>query len=473
MRPQSTTTANPRRWQLLWLLAVAQFMLILDVTVVALALPHMQADLGLSRQELTWVVTGYTVMFGGLLLLGGRITDLVGGRTIVMLGLSVFVIASLITGLADGSAIVIIGRLGQGLGAALLSPAALSMLPKLFDGAELGKALGIWSGVGGAGSAIGVLLGGVLTAGPGWPWVFFLNVPVGLILLILLARLLPRLPRGPQFGLDVLGALLVTLATGAAAYGVVMAGETGWFSPELWIPLLIAAVLYALFVLRLNATRSPLIRPGLLRQRPVAAGMFVIWAATALMIAVFFLGSFLLQEHAGYGPLLTGLLFLPVAVGAIIGAQLAGRLVAQMGLRRLAGSAFGLSAAGLAVPYFTIETIALVIALAIGSVGLGGLFVVSSVSAFSTVAPEETGITSGALSTFHELGAAIGVSAASSIAAASLTGSGTEGITTTFGVAALVALAAALISTAALPGRTPRAEPPGFRERTAHEPQQR
>lgn len=458
MHSQPTPTANPRRWQLLWLLAVAQFMLILDVTVVALALPHMQADLGLSRQELTWVVTGYTVMFGGLLLLGGRIADLVGSRTIVILGLSVFVVASLATGLADGSAIVIIGRLGQGLGAALLSPAALSMLPRLFEGAELGKALGIWSGVGGAGSAIGVLLGGVLTAGPGWPWVFFVNVPVGLILLVMLARLLPRLPRGPRSGLDVLGALLVTFATSAAAYGVVMAGETGWFSPELWIPLLIAAVLYGLFAFRLKAANTPLIRPGLLQQRPVAAGMFVIWAAAALMIAVFFLGSFLLQNHAGYGPLVTGLLFLPVAAGAIVGAQLAGRLVAPMGLRKLAGIAFGLSAAGLVVPYFTGEIMALVIALAIGSVGLGGLFVVSSVSAFSTVAPEETGVTSGALSTFHELGAAIGVSAASSIAAASLTGSGSEGIAAAFGIAALVALAAALIATAALPGRAPRAE---------------
>lgn len=458
MHSQPTPTANPRRWQLLWLLAVAQFMLILDVTVVALALPHMQADLGLSRQELTWVVTGYTVMFGGLLLLGGRIADLVGSRTIVILGLSVFVVASLATGLADGSAIVIIGRLGQGLGAALLSPAALSMLPRLFEGAELGKALGIWSGVGGAGSAIGVLLGGVLTAGPGWPWVFFVNVPVGLILLVMLARLLPRLPRGPRSGLDVLGALLVTFATSAAAYGVVMAGETGWFSPELWIPLLIAAVLYGLFAFRLKAANTPLIRPGLLQQRPVAAGMFVIWAAAALMIAVFFLGSFLLQNHAGYGPLVTGLLFLPVAAGAIVGAQLAGRLVAPMGLRKLAGIAFGLSAAGLVVPYFTGEIMALVIALAIGSVGLGGLFVVSSVSAFSTVAPEETGVTSGALSTFHELGAAIGVSAASSIAAASLTGSGIEGIAAAFGIAALVALAAALIATAALPGRAPRAE---------------
>src|SRR3954467_9826260 len=182
---------NPRRWRLLGLLAVAQFMLILDVTVVAIALPNIQTDLGLSRETLTWVVSAYTLMFGGLMLLGGRAADLFGSRRVVLTGLVVFTLASLVTGLANGPEVLLGGRIAQGVGAALLSPAALSVVTKTFDGAERDKALGIWSAMGGGGSAIGVLLCGLLTSGPGWPWVFYVKVPIGLIVFALLLRLLP------------------------------------------------------------------------------------------------------------------------------------------------------------------------------------------------------------------------------------------------------------------------------------------
>ncbi|HWD77374.1 MAG TPA: MFS transporter, partial [Kribbella sp.] len=222
---------DPRRWRLLGLLAVAQFMLILDVTVVAIALPNIETDLGLRRETLTWVVSAYTLMFGGLMLLGGRAADLFGSRRVVLTGLGVFTLASLTTGLAQGPEVLLAGRVAQGIGAAMLSPAALSVVTKTFDGEERNKALGIWSAMGGGGSAIGVLLGGLLTAGPGWQWVFYINLPIGLVVFVLLLRMLPAdRPAQQQGRLDVPGALLVTAGTGTAIYALINAGDRGWLS---------------------------------------------------------------------------------------------------------------------------------------------------------------------------------------------------------------------------------------------------
>ncbi|HEV2927693.1 MAG TPA: MFS transporter, partial [Propionibacteriaceae bacterium] len=172
----------PRRWRILGILGVVQLMLILDVTVVAVALPSMSADLGLGRQPLTWVVSGYTLAFGGLLLLGGRAADLFGARRLMAVGLGLFSGASLLAGLAPTGWALLVGRVLQGVAAAILSPGALSLVVRMFDGSERDRALGIWSALGGGGAALGLLLGGSLTAGPGWPWVFFVNVPVGLLL---------------------------------------------------------------------------------------------------------------------------------------------------------------------------------------------------------------------------------------------------------------------------------------------------
>src|ERR671916_3235342 len=212
MAQAATTATVPaphpdlRRWRILGLLGVAQLMLILDVTVVTIALPDISADLGLGRQQLTWVVSGYTLAFGGLLLLGGRAADLFGARRLVVLGLLAFAGASLLAGLAPTGWALLAGRVLQGLAAAFLSPSALSLVVRTFDGAERDRALGIWSALGGGGAALGVLLGGLLTAGPGWPWVFFVNVPVGLLLGLGLHRMLPaRRTVTPRARLDVVG----------------------------------------------------------------------------------------------------------------------------------------------------------------------------------------------------------------------------------------------------------------------------
>lgn len=450
----------PHRWRTLALLGIAQFMLILDVTVVAISLPLMGADLGLDRQTVTWVVSAYTLTFGGLMLLGGRIADLIGPRTTVLAGLAVFTIASLVTGAAQDGVMVLTGRVGQGLGAAMLSPAALSVVVRLFEGDERNKALGIWSALGGGGAAVGVLVGGLLAAGPGWPWVFYVNVPIGVIVFAGLVRLLPSLPpvqTGQRRSADVLGALLVTAATGSVIYAMIGAGEVGWLAPRTLLTFAAGLLLYALFGWRQRVAAAPLMDLRLLSRRPVVAGTFVIAIGTALMVAVFFLGSFYLQNNAGLGPLVTGLLFLPVAIATMIGAQLGGRIIGTSGGRGLAIAGLVVAAAGLVIPALWPSTVSVVVGISVGSAGIGTLFVVASATALGQVQPHEAGIASGIVSTFHEFGASVGAAVVSSIAAASLATQADSGYVTAFTVTAIAAVIGAVVAGSLIPGRQPTA----------------
>ena len=447
---------DPRRWRLLGLLAVAQFMLILDVTVVAIALPNIQSDLGLSRETLTWVVSAYTLMFGGLMLLGGRAADLFGSRRVVLTGLIVFTLASLVTGLANGPELLLGGRVAQGIGAAMLSPAALSVVTKTFDGDERNKALGIWSAMGGGGAAIGVLLGGLLTAGPGWQWVFYINLPIGLIVFILLLRLLPAdRPSEQQGRLDVPGALLVTAGTGTAIYALINAGDRGWLSAATLGTLAGAVVLYGVFAWVQRSVRSPLMDLRILTRRPVAVGTFMLLIATALMISMFFLGSFYLQHFKQYGALRTGLLFLPVAIAAIVGAHLAGQLVGRVGARPVAVAGFAITAIGVAVPAIWEGATEIVIGMTVGTVGLGAAFVAASTTTFAQIDHREAGLASGILSTFHEFGASLGVAVVSSVAAASLAGTVSTGFSSGFTFAAVTAAVAAVLALIVVPAFKP------------------
>jgi EmrB/QacA subfamily drug resistance transporter len=450
------TEPDPRRWRLLGLLAVAQFMLILDVTVVAIALPNIETDLGLSRETLTWVVSAYTLMFGGLMLLGGRAADLFGSRRVVLTGLIVFTLASLVTGLAGGPEVLLAGRVAQGIGAAMLSPAALSVVTKTFDGDERNKALGIWSAMGGGGSAIGVLLGGLLTAGPGWQWVFYINLPIGVIVFILLFRMLPAdRPSESQGRLDVPGALLVTAGTGTAIYALINAGDRGWLSAATLGTLAGALVLYGVFAWVQRSVRSPLMDLRILTRRPVAAGTFMLLIATALMISMFFLGSFYLQHFKQYGALRTGLLFLPVAIAAIVGAHLAGQLVGRVGARPVAVVGFAITAIGVAVPAIWEGAAVVVIGMTVGTVGLGTAFVASSTTTFAQIDHREAGLASGILSTFHEFGASLGVAVVSSVAAASLAGTVSTGFARGFTFAAITAAVAAVLALIVVPAFKP------------------
>lgn len=451
---ESVSAPNPLRWRILAALGVAQLMLVLDVTVVAIALPHMETDLGLSRQAVTWIVSAYALTFGGLMLLGGRIADLFGAKRVVLTGLLIFTAASLAAGLAGSSTMLLGGRIAQGVGAALLSPSALSLVVRLFEGDERNKALGVWSALGGGGAALGVLLGGVLTAGPGWPWVFFVNVPIGLIILAALAVMVPRFDTAtPRPSLDVLGAILVTASTGSVIYAFINAGDNGWLTGTTGLLLVAGAVGYLLFVAWQRRSVSPLMDVRLLIRRPVATGTFMILIATVLMIAVFFLGTFYFQHELGYGALRAGLLFLPVAIATMAGANMTGRMIGRVGARPLAVLGLTVAAAGMAVPAVSLDAVTVVIGVTIAGAGTGAIFVVASATALGQVAPHEAGIASGIVSTFHEFGAASGAAVVSSVAAASLVGHTSIGFTRGFVFAAATAAVAAIVAVALTPGR--------------------
>lgn len=443
-----------RRWWALGFLGVAQLMLILDVTVVTIALPDLGRDLGMGRESLTWVMSAYTLAFGGLMLVGGRAADVFGPRTLVFAGLALFTGASLVAGLATGPESMLAARAAQGVGAALLSPAALSVVVRLFDGEERAKALGVWSALGGVGAAVGVLLGGAITAGPGWEWIFTVNVPVGIAVGVALAVVLPRLPGAGRTSLDLLGAALVTAATGLVIHAFIGAGDDGWTATRTLGELAAGVALYGVLGLWLRSTAHPLVDPALVVRRPVVAGTFVLFAATGLMVATFFLGTFYLQEVTGHGPMETGLLFLPLAVATMAGAQGGGRLLASLGGRTVAVSALLVTSAGLVIAAAGDGTAATVTGATVATLGLGALFVVSSVTALGQVEPEQAGAASGLLSTFHELGASAGAAVASGVVAAGLVAGSVDALDRGYTVAAVVAVAAAVVAGVVVPGRS-------------------
>jgi EmrB/QacA subfamily drug resistance transporter len=451
-----------RRWLMLTLLAFAQFMLIVDITVVQVALPSIGADLALGREALTWVVTTYTLVFGGLMILGGRLADVVGARRTLLAGLAVFTVASLVCGLATSGAVLVAARAAQGVGAALLSPAALAVITTTFDGNDRSRALGVWAAIGGAGAAAGVLLSGLLTAGPGWQWVFWVNVPVGLVVLALIPGLVrPDVTAGSRQPVDVPGALAVTAATALLIYGVVHAGDAGWGAP-LTVGALVAAVAgYAVFVAVESRVRVPLMRPNTLARRPVVSGTLLMLVATGLMLGLFFLTSLYLQHARGLGALATGLLFLPVALGITAGAQLGAHLIGRVGGRPVAVGGLLLTAVGAAVltqaPAVDGVLAAVLPGFVLAAFGIGPVFVAATTTTLANVPREEAGVASGVVNTFHELGGSIGVALVSTVAAASISGSGTSGFTSGYVVCAVVAAVAAVVALGLVPGGKPHA----------------
>ncbi|MEU2116502.1 MFS transporter [Streptomyces sp. NPDC016459] len=482
-RPDVPPPRDPRRWTALALICAAQFMLVLDVTVVNVALPALANDLDLDRTALTWVVTAYTLCFGGLMLLGGRLADALGARRVLLTGLALFTAASLACGLAPNATVLLGGRVAQGVGAALLSPAALALVTTLFHGSERPKALGAWAAIGGTGSAVGVLLGGALTAGPGWPWIFYVNVPVGVALLLALPEAVAPAPASPPAhlapasplasasppapatrakrgtgGLDVPGALLVTAATGALVYGLVRAGGSGWTSAASLTPLFGAFALYGVFAAVERRSRTPLMDLRMLTRRPVVAGSFLMLVATALLISFFFLGSMRLQHVHGFDALRTGLLFLPVALTTAVGAHLGSRLVATAGPRACATGGMAVAALGcLPVALLSPDSgpwTTLLPALATAALGLGAVFVTATTTALGLITPHEAGRASGIVNTFHELGGSVGVAVVSSVALGA-TAPAPDGLTTAFALCTGAAAVAALASPFLIPRGRP------------------
>src|SRR5215216_3726443 len=455
-------SADPRRWRALAVLSMAQFMLILDLTVINVALPDLGADLGLSRTAFTWTVSAYVLVFGGLLLLGGRLADIFGTRPIILTGLVIFTLASLATGLAQTQTMLIGGRVAQGVGAALLSPAALATITTGFHGKERNKALSIWASLGGVGFAAGVLIGGLLTSGPGWRWVFFINVPVGLVLLAAIRALVPPRRRPDRATrLDVVGAVTVTAATGLFIYGMLNAGDAGWAELGTLLPIVAAFVLYGVFVVVERTVPTPLLRLNLLARRPVAAGAFLMLVAAGVLIADLFLGSQYLQHLRGLSALETGLFFLPPALALMIGAITAGSLVGTIGTRPVAVVALVLVAIGNALLIgvsadgnLYAEALPGVVVFALGG---GPLFVCATTTALGRVSLHEAGLVSGVVNTFNQLGAAICVAVASTVAAAGFTSTPSiEGFTDAYTVFTVVAAVAAVFSLRLVPSGTPQ-----------------
>jgi len=472
--PRHPPAPDPRRWWSLVLLCLAQFMVILDITVVNVALPSIGADLRLDRTALTWVVTAYTLCFGGLVLLGGRLADTLGRRRMFLAGLGLFTAASLASGLAQAGTVLVAARAGQGVGAALLSPAALAIITTTFHGPERNRALGVWAAIAGAGAAVGVLAGGLLTQYATWRWVFFINLPVGIgvaaAIPVVVAATRPARPAGR---VDVAGALAATSATAAVIYGLVTAGSDGLGATTTLRWLAIGLVLAGLFVAVELISREPLVPLGLLARRPLVAGQLVMLATSGLLLATYFLASLYLQRLLGYTALDTGLAFLPAALATIAGSHLAAHAVSSLGPRPVAAVGFTLAAAGALLlsrlPADASLLVDLLPGLLLATAGLGAGFVVATTTAMTHIDHNQAGLTSGLLNTGHELGASLGVAVVSSIAAASLTSDSLAGEPPVGGfdqafLACVVVAAVAAVATPWLlpPGRPPASDRPLF-----------
>jgi len=460
---------DPRRWWILGLLGAAQFMLIIDITVVNVALPTIGHELGLDRASLTWVVTAYTLLFGSLLVLGGRMADAFGRRRMFLAGLGLFVAASLGSGLAPSGAVLVGARAIQGIAASLLSPAALSLVTTTFDGAERNRALGVWAALGGLGAAVGVILGGVLTSSVGWQWIFFVNVPVGAVVATGVARLVrgtASAPGSAPRGLDIAGGVTFALAIASLMSAIIDAGTDGWTAPAVVIRIGVAIALLAAFVVRERATAEPLLRLALLADRRFSGGVGLMFAGSVVLGSMIFLASLYLQVSVRLSAIETGLLFVPMALALIVGSQWAALLIGHHG-QRPAGIA-GFIAAGLGMVFLArlpIEGDVLLVVLpglVATAFGIGAVFVSATTTAFGQVADAEAGRASGFVNTAHEMGLSLGIALSSSIGGASLVagpaaGGGGYGpaflAATTVAVLGLVAARATLPTEARVSGR--------------------
>ncbi|MBN9629320.1 MAG: DHA2 family efflux MFS transporter permease subunit [Actinobacteria bacterium] len=416
------TRRSAHRWWALAVLALAQFLVVLDASIVNIALPSVGAALGLDTAALAWVITAYVLPFGGLLLLGGRLADRFGHRRVFLIGVAGFTAASLLAGLSIGGGMLLAARAVQGGFAALLAPASLALLTQLFPDAEArGKALGIWGAVAGTGSAAGVLLGGVLTATFGWPAVFFVNVPVGILVLIVLPRLVGRDPRGAAERMDSAGAATATLGLAAVVAALSEGSALGWTHPLVLGLAAAGVVLLAAFVLIERRSAHPLVPLRFFRNRDAAAGDLVMLLVGGATVALFFALSVYLQEVLRLDALAAGLSQLPLALALVAVAGLVPTVVARVGLRTTLTGSLVLLAAG--VVWFTVAaptgllTGFILPSVVIGA-GLGAAFVTATQLAVRGVADRESGLASGLVNTSQQIGGAIGLAGLGTVAAA-------------------------------------------------------
>jgi EmrB/QacA subfamily drug resistance transporter len=457
------------------LLAAAQFIVVLDASIVNVALPSIGRDLDFSQQDLSWVVNGYVLVFGGFLLLGGRLADLLGRRRVFMGGLVLFAVASLAGGLATSPGMLIAARAVQGLGGALLSPAALSLLTVMFaEGAARNKAMGVWGAVAGSGGAAGVLLGGLLTEYAGWEWVLFVNAPIGIAAALLAPRLLPESRTDGPRRFDVAGAVTVTAGLSLLVYALVDANDAGWTSGQtLGLGALALALLGAFLAIELRSA-APLVNFGIFRMRTLTATNAVALLVAAALFAMFFFVSLYMQQVLGYDALEAGLAYLPLAAGIIVSAGVASQLVTRVGFKLVFVGGLVLTAIGLA--WFSQVSVDgsyvadILLPSLVSAVGLGFAFVSMTIAAVAGVSPQQAGLASGLINTSQQVGGALGLAILASVATsrteavmadahgapAALPGALTEGFQAAFTVGAGFAIVAAVLALVLISSRASR-----------------
>ncbi|SNS56866.1 drug resistance transporter, EmrB/QacA subfamily [Geodermatophilus saharensis] len=463
--PTPPAVDEPRRpWTVFGLMIAAQFMVILDVSVVNVALPSISEDLRLSAADYQWAISAYVLLSGGLLLLGGRIADLLDRRRAFLAGVGLFTAASLVSGLAQTPLTLVLARAAQGAGAALLTPAALSIVMTAYAGRQRQTALAVWGTVGSLGIAAGVLFGGALTSALGWRAVFFINVPIGVVVVLGTLRAVARGERRPAAlrRLDAPGAL--TLVTGllALVFGIEATRSAGWTSARTWIALAAAAVLLTTFARLERRAADPLVPPATWRIRSLVSASAVMAGVTGAVVGAIFLSSLYLQAVVGSSPVVAGLQFLPLAGAITLAAAAASKAIGHLGARTLilgglvvmaagvlllATSAGGTSYAADVLPGF----------LLVGA-GVGPMFVAIAVAAMSDVPADRSGLASGLMMTGHEIGAALGVAGLTAIAGDLATRAGlVDGYGRAFVATAVVLAGLFLLTLLAVPAGRPGA----------------
>lgn len=417
-------TDGPRRpWTVLAIALVAQVLVVLDISIVNTALPTIGADLHLDGGDLQWVVTAYLMMSGGMLLLGGRVADLVSRRTVFLTGLGVFTAASVASGFAGTAAQLTASRATQGLAAALLTPAALSLVMTTYQGAQRRTGLALWGAVGSLGVAAGVLAGGALTTWASWQTIFWVNGPIGAVALVVGLKALPAMPtpRASFRQFDLPGAASVVAGLVALVYALGATERHGWLSPRVLVALGVSAVLFTVFARIEARSATPLVPAHTWRVRTLVGGTTLMLGATGILVGAVFLTSIFAQTVLGYSALRAGLAFLPFAVAITVGNVLARhalghagpRVLALVGLGVTAGGAVWLSTAGAGTAFTTGVLPGLVVL----GLGVGAVFVPASVTAMAGIPAQHAGVASGFLMTGHEVGAALGVAVMSAVAA--------------------------------------------------------
>jgi EmrB/QacA subfamily drug resistance transporter len=414
-------STNP--WVVLVIICLAQFMVVLDATIVNVALPHIQTSLGFTEASLQWVINAYTLVFAGFLLLGGRAGDLLGRKRLFLVGLVIFTSASLLNGLATTSGMLIGFRALQGLGAALISPAALSIISTTFaEGKERSRALGVWAAIAIGGSAVGLVLGGALTQSFSWRWIFFVNVPVGIFAFLAALRLVPESKdEHAHQGYDIAGAVTVTGGLMALVYGLVRSATHGWGSSVTIGSFVVALALLVSFVVIESRSSEPLVRLSIFRVRSLLTANLSMFLAFSGIFAVFFFNTLYIQKVLGFGPLKAGLAFLPFTAGVMISAGLASSFAPRIGVRPVAAAGMVLTVIGMLLfarmPVDGAYASDVLPGMILSALGMGAIFMPLTLVATTGLDNEDQGLASGLFNTSQQVGGALGLAILTTIAA--------------------------------------------------------